>query len=115
MHQSTSTVTHYVPIKSSSNSSKKRNTRSVTLLPPTLINTVNQKTQKNFILEFSIHLASSRFVRELKSVFPQVEFIEKCLVVPTFLKCTYDLVGIGAAIDNEKDEKLEDVSKSFFF
>ncbi|CAB4422460.1 unnamed protein product [Rhizophagus irregularis] len=84
MHQSTSTVSPYVPIKSSSNSSKKRNT------------------------QFSIHLTSSRFARELKSVFPQVEYIERCLVVPTFLKCTHDLVGIGAAIDNEKDEKLED-------
>ncbi|PKK76813.1 hypothetical protein RhiirC2_733357 [Rhizophagus irregularis] len=108
MHQSTSTVSPYVPIKSSSNSSKKRNTRSVTLLPPTIINTIIKKTQKKFILEFSIHLASSRFARELKSVFPQVEYIERCLVVPTFLKCTHDLVGIGAAIDNEKDEKLED-------
>ncbi|RIA92502.1 hypothetical protein C1645_765004 [Glomus cerebriforme] len=106
LHQST--ITHYVPATKSSTSTKKRNTRSVTLLSPTLVNTINKKTQKKFILEFSIHLASSRFARELKNVFPQVEHIEKCLVVPTFLKCVHDLVGIGPIIDNEKDEKLED-------
>jgi|SRR6266540_3244272 len=84
--------------------------RSVTLLPPTLITTINKKTKKHFILEYSIHLASNRFIRELKHVFPQVEDIEKCLIVPTFLKCEHDLVGVGAAIDRERDEKLEDVS-----
>src|SRR2546429_4704097 len=105
LHQST----RYVSIKSSivsSTSLKKLNKRSVTLLPPTLVNTINKKTQKKIILEYSIHSPSSRFIRELKNVFPQVDNIEKCLMVPTFLECVHDLFGIGAIIENEKDEKL---------
>ncbi|CAI2167624.1 4209_t:CDS:2 [Funneliformis geosporum] len=88
-------------------STSKLNKRSVTILPPTQVTTIDKKTKKTFILEYSVHLASNRFNRELKCVFPQVENFEKCLVIPTFLKCEHDLVGIGAAIDLEKDEKLE--------
>ncbi|CAG8767937.1 6488_t:CDS:1, partial [Funneliformis caledonium] len=103
-----SLASNLIPTKQSIvSSTSKRNKRSVTILPPTLATTIDKKTKKPFILEYSVHLASNRFNRELKCIFPQVEDIEKCLVIPTFLKCEHDLVGIGAVIDHEKDEKLE--------
>ncbi|RHZ80331.1 hypothetical protein Glove_137g126 [Diversispora epigaea] len=86
-------------------------TRSQTLISPTLITVKNPQTGNDFILEYSIHAGSKRFNQELKNIFPDIKDIlekEKCLVIPIFLKCENDMVGIGSEIDKEKDLKLND-------
>ena len=90
--------------------------RSITLHSPTLITVKNPKTQSPFVLEYSIHKGSTRFTRDLKNIFPKnIKEVENCLILPVFLKCENDLVGIGSQIDMEKDEKLENVYKFFIW
>ncbi|CAG8734779.1 25761_t:CDS:2 [Dentiscutata erythropus] len=95
-------------IKSSTPTKKRIKTRSRTLIAPTLVTVKNPKTLCPFVLEYSIHIGSTRFNRELLNVFSQIVEPDNFLVIPVFLKCQNDLVGIGERINREKDEKLED-------
>lgn len=63
---------------------------------------------KDFELEFSLHACTSRFLRELRNVFPGVD-LTNLKAVPTFQKCVHDLVAWGEDVDLEKDEKLKRV------
>ncbi|CAJ0640738.1 10973_t:CDS:2 [Entrophospora sp. SA101] len=102
--QNSSSKINSTPLSSSYKTTK----RSMILHPPTLITVKNPKTQTPFILEYSIHKGSTRFTRELKNIFPKnIKEIENCLILPIFLKCHNDLVGVGSQIDMEKDERLE--------
>lgn len=56
------------------------------------------------IIQLSLHEPSWRFKQELDRVFPSRG--ADILVVPTFQKCRSDMVGIGAEIEHEKDERL---------
>ncbi|KAG9306894.1 hypothetical protein G9A89_002563 [Geosiphon pyriformis] len=87
--------------------SRAGNKRSISLFGPIIVTALTPKTRRKLTIEYSIHAISSRFTRDLKGVFPKVNDLEKCLVVPTFQKCVYDLVGTGPLIDKERDEKLE--------
>lgn len=76
-------------------------------------------------LEYSIHPCPKRLQKELYSVFPSIQSLissnttqsisdntspqslnHNLLVIPTFQRCQWDLVGTGPHIEQEKDEKL---------
>ncbi|CAG8604900.1 9649_t:CDS:2 [Paraglomus occultum] len=79
-----------------------------TILVPSTERTFLLSSNKEFNIQYSIHsIASSRYARDLKSVFPEVKDLDKCLVVPTFQKCVNDLAAFGEVVDKERDEKLE--------
>ncbi|CAG8463405.1 9171_t:CDS:2 [Acaulospora morrowiae] len=83
--------------------------RSQTLNAPTLVTVQNPESLKNFVLEYSIHAGSRRFNKDLVRIFPEIEDqIDRCLVIPVFLKCENEIVGIGSEIDKERDKKLID-------
>ena len=74
-----------------------------TLLPPT------RSHFRGVELEYAICAPTSRFQRELANVFPARD-LNTLRVVPVIQRCENDLVGVGAAVDREKEEMLERVS-----
>ncbi|KAF9585775.1 hypothetical protein BGW38_000788 [Lunasporangiospora selenospora] len=58
-------------------------------------------------LEYSVHEAPRRMIRELATVFPEKE-LAGLHVVPTFQKCRHEMVAWDAEIAREKDDRLED-------
>lgn len=62
-------------------------------------------------IELSVHsVASISYLRELQSVFPNWTIPASAVVIATMQNASMDLVGIGAALENEKDILLERVS-----
>ena len=81
-----------------------------TILVPSTERAFLLSSNRRFNIQYSIHsIASSRYARDLKSVFPEVKDLDKCLVISTFQKCVNDLAAFGEVVDKERDEKLENV------
>ncbi|ORX88659.1 hypothetical protein K493DRAFT_306429 [Basidiobolus meristosporus CBS 931.73] len=76
------------------------------LIPSTQRTFTHEATKLPYVLEYSAHACTKRFLRELAFVFPSVN-TEGCLIVPTFQPCQYDLVAVGDDVAKEKDDKLE--------
>ncbi|OZJ04355.1 hypothetical protein BZG36_02368 [Bifiguratus adelaidae] len=59
--------------------------------------------------EYSIHKPTPRILRELKYTFPELpkRVVDELCVVPVMQECVEEMVGIGEAVDEERDVKLE--------
>lgn len=75
----------------------------------TLITNTFRNSSKSF--EVSAHTCSSALLRELKNIFDQDFDPALITAIPTFQKSEHDLVEIGEAVEKEKDDLLNKVSK----
>ncbi|KAI8149073.1 hypothetical protein BJV82DRAFT_590536 [Fennellomyces sp. T-0311] len=64
---------------------------------------------KHSEFEYSIYAPSTRFLREMTTVFPHLTLRQRknLLIVPIFQRCIHDLVGATPEINKERDDKLE--------
>ena len=61
------------------------------------------------VFEYSAYSPSTRFIKEVESVFPHLNLQERkdFLVCPVIQQCVHDLVGATPEVNKERDDKLE--------
>ncbi|KAJ1565714.1 hypothetical protein HK096_011372 [Nowakowskiella sp. JEL0078] len=93
----------------------------LSVLPNKLALTTN--TQNHVFIQYSVHSVGRIMAREIASVFCNVDFqkgsssdklrrdflIDNLLVIPTFQRSFYDLVGITDETNRERDALLENI------
>ncbi|KAI8366666.1 uncharacterized protein BYT42DRAFT_549751 [Radiomyces spectabilis] len=96
-------VTALATTSPSSVSDKKKKDTSTCLVYPTRF------TYEASHFEYSVYAPSSRFLRELRSVFPDLSPKQQksVLVIPVIQHCQRDMVGITNDVNHERDVKLE--------
>ncbi|KAI8968274.1 methylmalonic aciduria and homocystinuria type D protein [Mycotypha africana] len=59
--------------------------------------------------EYSVFKPSKRFLRDFDTIFPSLTSKQRkeLLVIPVIQKCQYDMVGLTAEVNHERDIKLE--------
>ncbi|KAI7849487.1 hypothetical protein BDC45DRAFT_520486 [Circinella umbellata] len=64
---------------------------------------------KGSVFEYSAYSPSTRFIKEVESVFPHLNLQERkdFLVCPVIQQCVNDLVGATPEVNKERDDKLE--------
>ncbi|KJE92417.1 hypothetical protein CAOG_03394 [Capsaspora owczarzaki ATCC 30864] len=82
------------------------------LLPPTVLQLPSSSTTASALprpppMEVSVHACPTYMFSEVQRVFPQPLERERLLILPVILRSTNDLVGMGPAVEAEKDALLE--------
>lgn len=70
---------------------------------------------KDSTFEYAVYKPSSRFKRDFESIFPSLNVKQRkeLLVVPVIQQCEYDMVGLTKEVNQERDIKLELVSRLY--
>lgn len=65
------------------------------------------------IFEYSVYKPTPRFLRDFDSIFPHLSTKQKkqLLVIVVIQKCEHDMVGVSKEVNDERDIKLELVTK----